>query len=350
MRARVSTRSIMALAVAAALLVPTAGCGAFSSAGSSADTASTSGAAPELATKESAAPADAGGAQAVPQAGTEAVSRDAAAQAASTDRLVITNAAMSVEVEEVASAVDKMRDLIAKSGGQVTELSIQSGDGGPVPLAEGGTSPAERTPTSAILTLRVPAEKLAEVQTQAAKLGAVLSQSASESDVTQQHVDLTARLANLRAEEARLREFLDKAKTVSEMLEVERELSRVRGEIESMQAQVDYLERQAAMATLTLSLYAPGAIVRPDGNGWGFADAVTRGFQAAAALLGVLITVLIALAPLAAIVLFVVFVWRAALRRRRARRAEQTETGMPAASTDDDAPTPDTGNDDSEQV
>ena len=114
-----------------------------------------------------------------------------------------------------------------------------------------------------MVTLRVPAEKLASVEAQVAKLGKVLTQSAVRERCHPAARRPAARLKNLQAEEVRLRSFLDKATKVSEMLEIERELSRVRGEIESMQAQIAYLEQQAALATLTLALSAPGALVQP---------------------------------------------------------------------------------------
>ena len=72
----------------------------------------------------------------------------------------------------------------------------------------------------------------------AEKLGKVLSESSADDDVTQQHVDLKARLTNAKAEEARLRTFFDQAKSVTDMLAIERELARVRGDIESMTAQL----------------------------------------------------------------------------------------------------------------
>ena len=171
------------------------------------------------------------------------------------------------------------------------------------------------------MTLRVPAEKLASVEAEAAKLGKVLSQSASEDDVTQQHIDLEARLKNLQAEEVRLRGFLDQATKVTEMLEVERELSRVRGEIESMQAQIAYLEQQAAMATLTLALSAPGSLVQPSGGTWGFGTAITTGVQAAAAVIKTLIVLIIALSPVLLVVAIVVLVWRSRRRSKAAARA-----------------------------
>ena len=267
----------------------------------------------------------------------------AAAPATSPDRLVISNSSMSVRVDDVDKALASVRTIATSSGSQISDLSVQTGDGGgPIPLDAGSVSPDSRA-KSAQVTLRVPASKLASVEGQVAKLGAVLTQSASESDVTQQHVDLAARLKNLQAEEVRVRGFFERATKVTEMLEIERELTRVRGEIEAMQAQIAYLEQQAAMATLSISLSAPGALVQPAGGTWGFSEAVTRGVQAAAALVGVLIFVTIMLLPVAAIVLLIILIVRYRRRRRAARAATATEAATPMVVADapiDDEPGP----------
>ena len=154
----------------------------------------------------------------------------------------------------------------------------------------------------------------------------MLSQSVSASDVTEQYVDLSARLKNLKAEEVRLRTFLNQTDKVSELLQVERELARVRGEIESTQAQVDYLERQAAKATLVISLSEPGPVVRPQGDDWGFTAAITRGVQAAATLLTTLVSGLIALAPLALLGMAIWLVVRTIRKRRHSREADAPST------------------------
>jgi hypothetical protein len=145
--------------------------------------------------------------------------------------------------------------------------------------------------------------------------------------VTQEHIDLSARLKNLRAQEARLRTFFNEATKVSELLAIENELARVRGEIEAMQAQLDYLDRQVARATLTVTLTEPGPVVRPSSGDWGFLDAITRGVQGAARVLTTLITVLIALAPVIVLALLAWLVFRAAKRRREGRtKHEAAET------------------------
>jgi hypothetical protein len=238
----------------------------------------------------------------------------------SADRMIVSTSSMGIQVEDIDKSLAAVRALAAANAAEITELSVQSGEGGvgaPVPLGA-GSAKSDSQSSSAMVTLRVPSQKLALVEAQAAKLGKVLNQSASESDVTQQHVDLTARLRNLQAEEVRLRSFFDKATKVSEMLLIETELSRVRGEIEAMQAQIAYLDQQTAMATLTLALSAPGALVQPSGGTWGFSEAVTNGFQAAAAVLRALITLTIALAPVLLLIALVVLVWRSRRRRRLA--------------------------------
>ena len=257
----------------------------------------------------------------------DASQRTLAAPSDSADRLVVMSAAMALRVAKLGEAVTSVRRIATASGSQIANLSIYTGDPAPspIPLSEQDGAPQATGPGTADITLRVPAKKLASVEKQLTGLGTVLTQSIAEDDVTQEHIDLAARLKNLRAEEVRLRSFLDDATKVSEMLEVERELARVRGEIESMQAQLTYLERQAAMATLTLTLSEPGPVVSPGSEGWGLADAVTRGVQTAAALVRAAITTIIALIPLIVLVAFVLIGWRF-IRRRRNADSDHAET------------------------
>jgi len=255
--------------------------------------------------------------------------RDVAAVAtpAPSEALVISNAAMSLRVEEMDAALAKVRAAASANGADVTELSVYAGEEvpSPQPLVEGGAGSYD-APATASITLRVAADKLRALEDDISKVGKVLSQSVSASDVTEEYVDLSARLKNLKAEEVRLRTFLNRTDKVSELLQVERELARVRGEIESTQAQVDYLERQAAKATLVISLSEPGPVVRPQGDDWGFTAAITRGIQAAAALLTTLVSGLIALAPLGLLGVAIWLVVRAIRKRRHTREADAPST------------------------
>jgi hypothetical protein len=174
--------------------------------------------------------------------------------------------------------------------------------------------------------VRVPVDRFATFTDEVIALGTVRYQSEASEDVTQQHVDMAARLENLRAQEARLREFFDAAKTVDDMIKIEQELSRVRGEIEGLDAQVKYLERQAAMATVTIEFTEEKPVVRPDGDTWGFRDAITNGVRGAAEVLTFGIALIIATAPLWLIALVAFFIIRAIVRRRRNRAVPSTAT------------------------
>ncbi len=112
------------------------------------------------------------------------------------------------------------------------------------------------------------------------------------------------------------------------MLAIEKELGRVRGEVESLDAQVTYLERQAAMATVTVEFTEPRAVVRPGGESWGFVDAITTGIRGAAELTTGLLTFLIATLPLWIAGIVLLFVIRAVLRRRR-KKAGRTHPTSP---------------------
>lgn len=105
-------------------------------------------------------------------------------------------------------------------------------------------------------TLRVPQEKLnTVVETIAGLSGITVRQrSISQRDVTEQYIDLEARLDNMKRHEKRLHDILGRAATVEEILKVENELSRVRGQIESQTARFRNLSNQVELATLTISI------------------------------------------------------------------------------------------------
>ena len=260
-------------------------------------------------------------------------SGDVARGIAAEDRLIIRNKTLRLEVEAVNDAIDSIRAVAKKHEGVITNMQVASDTEGPIYRYEDTGSPSDGAALSGWITVRVPVDTFDAFVAEVSKVGTVKYQAESSDDVTQEHVDMKARLDNLRAEEKRLREFFDKAKNVSEMLAIEQELSRVRGEIESLDAQVQYLERQAAMATVTIDLSEPADIIRPEGEDWGFGDAITTGFRGAAVAIKILIVVVIALAPYIAIGVGLFYLIRFIVRRRRARKAARTTTDEPTVQT-----------------
>jgi len=105
-------------------------------------------------------------------------------------------------------------------------------------------------------TFRVPADQLDAVIAEIKQLAHVEQESQGGEEVTEQYVDLTARLSNARRTEQMLLDILEKRTgKLSEVLEVEQELSRVREEIERMQAQLKTLQNRVSFSTLQVELH-----------------------------------------------------------------------------------------------
>ena len=104
-------------------------------------------------------------------------------------------------------------------------------------------------------SLRIPAPQLASALANLKSLGRVETETQSGEEVTQQHADLVARLQNSRETEQRLRDILSqRTGKIDDVLRVEEEIARVRGEIESMEAEQRALEHRVDFATIDLRL------------------------------------------------------------------------------------------------
>ena len=171
----------------------------------------------------------------------------------SQDRVVIYNARVSLETTDIQGCLQKIRGLAESSSGYVASTSRSS---------YGTQSRAE-------IGIRIPKEKFHAAIQQIEAYGKVLDESTTSEDVTQQYIDLKARLSNMLNQEERLREILAMATTVDEVLRVENELDRVRGEIDSLQGQINYLEGNAEMSLIQVMLIEPAPPFTPPGMDWG---------------------------------------------------------------------------------
>ena len=162
---------------------------------------------------------------------------------AAIDRKVISTAYLSVEVEAVEPAIDRARAIAQDLGGFLEQLS--SSGGSEDPLAE--------------LTVRVPQPQFEEALERIEALGLVQSRNLGSEDVTEQFIDLSARLTSSQREEQSLLALLERSGSVTEILTVERELARVRSDIERTQGQLNFLERRIDLATIRLSLFTAGS-------------------------------------------------------------------------------------------
>ena len=107
------------------------------------------------------------------------------------------------------------------------------------------------------MTVRVPQDQFFTALERIETLGEVQSKNVGSEDVSEQFIDLEARLRSTLREEESMLALLGRSVTVSEVLAIERELARVRSEIERLQGQLNFLERRVALATISVFLSPP---------------------------------------------------------------------------------------------
>jgi hypothetical protein len=247
------------------------------------------------------------------------------------ERYVIRSVGVRIQVDDVEEAVESVRDEVAKAEGMVTAIQVSTDEDIPIYRYEATGALADGAPLRGFIVARVPAPALESFIESVSALGTVQRQAADETDVTQEYIDLSARLANLEAQEERLRDFFEQAESVEDMLAIEEQLGRVRGEIESLTAQIAYLERQAAMATVTIELAGTPPLVSPAGNDWGFVRAITQGVRGFVGTINTLVVLVMSALPLIIIGAIGWLVLRPLIRRRRERHAGESPPEEPMA-------------------
>ncbi len=189
--------------------------------------------------------------------------------AAGSGPLIVRTGQLNLEVAVLDDAIAAAERAVAAAGGYVAASQRQGDD----------------EKASAMVTYRIPVDRWEATLAALRKVGAkVLSEQTGSEEVTSQVVDLGARLVNLRATEAALQAIMVKATKIPDILEVQSQLTGVRGEIEQLTAQKQSLEERAALATLTVGFSLPPAVaVTQVQEGWDPAGEVDR---AAATLVG----------------------------------------------------------------
>lgn len=155
-------------------------------------------------------------------------------------RMIAYQVSMTVEVKEFDPAKNRLREIMDAEGGYTAQANFVE---------------TPNQPRRANLVLRVPAARLATILNQIRELGRVKEEHLNSEEVTEQVVDLEARLHNARATEQRLIEVLNnRTGKVRDVLEVEQEIARTREQIERMEAQRQNLMKRVEMATVNLTL------------------------------------------------------------------------------------------------
>jgi hypothetical protein len=243
-------------------------------------------------------------------------------QAASGERIVIKNANLSIVVGDVSAAMEDIADMAEGMQGFVVNSN----------LYKTTTSQGLEVP-NANITIRVPADQLDAALKQIKDLVAdpnvdILSEDVSGQDVTSEVTDLESRLRNLRAAEEQLIEILDRAIETAEVIEIFRELTSVREQIEVIEGQIKYYRESASLSAISVYIQAKEAMEPITIGGWQPGVEVQKALQALVdggkVIVNILIwLVLFAIPILAVIVLPVYFIVRYFRKRRKAKPVEE---------------------------
>ena len=165
---------------------------------------------------------------------------DHAASSFTVDAMIARAASLSIVVKDFAASRLSLDSILARHRGYSAQLNA---------------STSENAPRSITASLRVPANELAATLAELKSLGHVETESQSGEEVTQQHADLVARLKNSREIEQRLQAILlQRTGKIADVLAVEEEIARVRGEIEQMEAEQKSLEHRVDFAAIELRI------------------------------------------------------------------------------------------------
>lgn len=166
---------------------------------------------------------------------------DSATAAANESRHIIYRATLSLDVKNFAKASKEVESLTKKVGGYIAQYREDSASGAP----RGGH-----------WTVRVPTAEFEAFVEAVAGLGVTHQREITSEDVTEEYVDLTARLKNKKELEKRLLELVaGRGEEIKDLLALEAELSRVREEIERMEGRMRYLADRVAMTTVQIVAY-----------------------------------------------------------------------------------------------
>ncbi|MFC1861300.1 DUF4349 domain-containing protein [Chloroflexota bacterium] len=184
-----------------------------------------------------------------------------------TKRMIIRTGNISLVVEDIHAAIEKITRMAEDYTGYVVSSNVWEENLGytyiPTPEVRDYSSESAWQRLAGNISIRIPAERFEDAMRGLRGLSVdVTSESTSSTDVTEEYTDLTAKLNNLEATEIQLLKLLEKAEKVEDILNVQRELSRTRGEIEQIKGRMQYLERTSAMSLIEVQLQQASLDVR----------------------------------------------------------------------------------------
>ena len=234
------------------------------------------------------------------------------------NRKIIRNAEIEIRVDNYLDTLNSIEDIVKSSGGYISDSTSYRDDDGTM---------------SGDVRIRVVPEKLDTLISKLEGLGEVEYKRVSGEDITKEYYDIKARLNSKIEMEGRLVELLQtKTNNVSDLLQVEKELGRVRGDIESMEGTIRYYDDLVGLSTVHISIYEPVSITPSSRDIWGPIKEAFRDFLVILSESVAYLMIFIANLLPWAISGFVVFFIFRVFRRRRKRKVEPEGKGTKNSS------------------
>ncbi len=227
-----------------------------------------------------------------------------------TERKIIRNADLQLEANAPEETQQKISAIAESKGGFVIESTQSS------------SNVKTTTRDTVTMTLRVPSAKFDEALNEIRQTASrVIVETVKGQDVTEEFIDIEARLKTQKALEEQFLEIMKRSNSVEDALNVQTEIARVRGEIEKVEGRKRFLENQASLSTIKIKLQSPAAFsANSPGFFYQLKESIGNGIDAALSFILGLVTVVIALLPfLLLIVLPIYLVLRYLWRKRRKR-------------------------------
>lgn len=241
---------------------------------------------------------------------------------AATDRKIIRNADITIEVDSTTNAQHSVTSIAESNGGFVVTSEAKQRE---------HVDPSKRT-LDIKLVVRIPSDRFGPALDEIKKLaGNLPGENITGQDVTEDFIDLEARIKTQKALESQFLEIMKQAKNVEDALEVQRQIADVRTNIEQLEGRKRFLANRSSLSTITVNIQTPKMIaVSPSGFGHTVREAISDSLELASGMLIFFIRTVIVMLP---VVVFVILpaglVIRYAIKRAGGRSAQPLAT--PAA-------------------
>lgn len=240
------------------------------------------------------------------------------------DRKIIKDGEFTLEVPSPTESERRVTSIAEAHGGFVVTSESKQRQ---------SNDPTQRL-MDVTLVMRVPSNQFGPVVDEIRGLSKTITQNKTTGqDVTEEFIDLEARIKTQKALEAQFLEIMKQAHKVEDALEVQRQIAEVRSEIEKLEGRKRFLENRSSLSTITVNLKAPETmIVSTTGFGQDLKDAAKRSIDVATGIVLFLIQFVIVMLPIFVLIILPGgYIVRYFLRRaRRLRLARELASDMQA--------------------